>query len=440
MKKESCEICKSLLGNIPVIPYDGLGSPYYKYNSPVDGKIAIVAANAFIGTDYAPEDSVFKDIQQCGFNAVNIFHSMTDFDKVLDAVENNGLKALVFHSHLLNTSTSIDDAEAYKRCANTIKWNKDNPAIGGWYFKDVPSYNELIAKGGRSLWEFYDIIKKEDPEHLVQITLSGVPDSTSMDGHTYQEYMDAYQINYLPALWTYDLNPYSVRNGISTVDYDSFYLDLDRYSFRSRILQRPFWAYCPSQGMKSSVIEIPSPTIAYLRFAAFSALGYGAQGIVYSNYRKSDDTSNTKYFDAPIDRIGTHTNTWGYVQQVNKEIAAFNEIFFGCQQLNCLHTVNQYEGTCLLAENCTFGPFSKIESEAGCMGIQISHLNTNGNDYIVMVNHDVEKNQKIKLNKEYFTVKRLTISSSSGRIMETEVSAYSELTLAPGGYAIFKFY
>lgn len=94
----------------------------------------------------------------------------------------------------------------------------------------------------------------------------------------------------------------------------------------------------------------------------------------------------------------------------------------------------------MLDNNCTFGPFSKIESEEGGMGIQISHLNTNGVDYIVIVNHDVEKTQKIKLTKEYFTVKQLTIAASGDGLTETEIPALSEYTISAGGYLIFKFY
>lgn len=455
---ETTEVCARGKGHliganpIPLILNDKFDfkNPYYPYHPPVEGTIAIVAASPYLGHN-VPSENELQLIKECGFNTINIFPHYSKISEALSVINKVGLKALLFHSHLFNSDDTITDKEAFDRCRNTVADFKSHPGLGGWTLPDQPSYDQLAAiyessdseteTHPRCLLKFYDIIKKEDPAHLIHINLVGSPVSKFMDGHNYHQYMNVYQRNFRPGLWSYDLYPISEKNGKIEVERNRFYLDFELYALRSRLFHRPFWAYCQSQGFITEAVSRPNPKEEYLRYEAFSALGYGAQGIVYWTYHQREDTLEESFLSAPVDLNGNTTPIWDAVKHVNEEIDLFNDIFFGCQLIDCKHTVKKYDGTCILPENTTFGPFTKVLTDEG-LGIQISHLNTKGQDYIVIVNHDVEKEQTIKLTRPSLqNVIKYDLHRSESEVKreEVEIGDYSEHSLTPGGYIIFKW-
>lgn len=446
----ACDARRTELGTVPVLKTSEYESPYYKYNSPVPGKIVILASSVYID-DNIPSQSVLDEVKECGFNlfVISGLSYSREISDALNRANYTGLKALVSHSHIYRPSSEYSEERADELCEETVKKYMNHPSFGGWSYPDEPKYSEMSSNGPRSLKHYYDIVKRFDPDHVVHMNLVGGVVEKFTQGHSYNQYMDIYQTQFLPALWSYDVYPMETKDGKLKVARDHFYKTFEIYALRQRMLNRPFWTYCQSVGFHTlnsnnqiSFIH-PNPKQEYLRYEAFSALGYGAQGIVYWTYHqrhnKTNDEGVTTIFDsAPIDLNGNRTDIWGDVQTINKEISTFNDIFFDTRLIDCKHTVNQYEGTCLLKKGATFGPFRNIESEEGGMGVQISHLSTNGKDYIVVVNHDVENEQTITLEKSYYKVFKL-VPDGKGGYTEEEIDTFSSHKLSEGGYLIFRF-
>ena len=70
---------------------------------------------------------------------------------------------------------------------------------------------------------------------------------------------------------------------------------------------------------KASWIECPPAKEEYLRFEAFSALGYGAQGIVYWTLGQRKSSPHETYTTALINLKGEKTAAWYVAKKVNLE-------------------------------------------------------------------------------------------------------------------------
>ncbi|MGN0237033.1 MAG: hypothetical protein ACI4AK_02955 [Lepagella sp.] len=220
-----------------------------------------------------------------------------------------------------------------------------------------------------------------------------------------------------------------------------------------------------------------------MRFEAFSALAYGAQGIVYWQYRihgcdsgkldtlipvlpspvsqnsvsnsENGSTQNDQYTqEAPIDINGNQTPIWDMVRTVNEEILKYDYIFYNC---NVIEHKLCPEGVII---DVNFGCLRRLASYG--KGVLISHIKTeieniNGQKslrkFIVIVSSDPFNSQEIELyyhlsplNSRSKTYKILQIFpsslvdfvSSSDDDYQANVS-YAHISLEPGGFAIIEY-
>ena len=124
-----------------------------------------------------------------------------------------------------------------------------------------------------------------------------------------------------------------------------FYEDLEASSRIASLTHRPFWAYCMSMSHQLSYDETsgegvlyPEATLGSLRFEAFSALAYGAQGIIYWTYCQI--YNDAIHYSALINQQGEKSESWYYAKQVNGEIKALTDVFLGCTLMRVRHTGN----------------------------------------------------------------------------------------------------
>ena len=114
---------------------------------------------------------------------------------------------------------------------------------------------------------------------------------------------------------------------------------------------------------------------SYLRYEAFTALAYGAQGIVYWTYGQRIPTPQEDYQSALVNLNGKKTATWYAAKKVNAEIRKFNNIFYGCEMKMVRHTGDKiYAGTQALSGE--IGPFKSLAS--GGAGVVVSYIENNG--------------------------------------------------------------
>ena len=364
-----------LLTLLQSIKAQTVNAPFF---NPTPGEITLMASTP-IPDGQDPTVQAYQDVVNCGFNLVVTSGSPDYFLKQFELIKDLNLKFLVNSPVLLTPKRP-----------EFIKSLKDNPKLGGWQLKDEPSYASWP-----DLSKEYHNFLDEVPGKLVMINLVGelVKFFTGPSAGI-TSYLEDFQNNFHPQLWSYDFYPIIIKKGDLIVQYDQFYSDLEDFSKISRQTERPFWAFCETMQYETKSYSRPAATEPYLKFEAYNALAYGAQGIVYWTYgqRKSNDVET--YLSALVNMDGKKTRAWYAAQKVNSQIKKFNDIFYQCNVKEVRHTGDRiYKGTKKLSG--AFGPFSMVRS--GEAGVVVSLIENNEETYVVIVNRDVFNKQKVTL-------------------------------------------
>ncbi len=459
-------------------------------------------------------------------------------EEALKICQRLGLK-LISNSPILNFNRKLklDDTMKYKLewPASFVKAFHKKSALVGWQLKDEPlclnwhdeytvtDYNnrtEEVFRPTPDMEDLRDNHKKvmqaieevnnpenENQESNDKTTLSGgsfLKESSQEvnklvfmnlaysfdkqwigDSPSYSAYLDEYISTFHPSVLSYDYYPIdctidSAGNVLNiNVNTDVFYGALEVFSQKSKQYDIPFWAHCLCLKHRTSGRVYPYPTVGMMRFEAFSALAYGAQGIVYWNYRihgydtgkvstihpgtltsnsmSKESGSGTQSTqdeiypqEAPIDINGNQTPIWDMVRTVNAEIIKFGGIFYNCNVTNHFLTngdSNTFEG---------YGCVNRVVAYGA--GVLVSHIeNEYVNDqgrtvkrrFVVVVSSDPLNSQDIDL---YYAL------NSKGNLLydykptyppqttlgpefrEVGQSKFDHLTLDPGGYAIREYF
>lgn len=341
--------------------------------------------------------------------------------------------------------------------------------------RDEPFYEEIIgeeettAEGSlseNSLWYQYYYMMKPDPDYLVYINLVaggerlGDPSGTEDDDVNFEIYLQAYQNNFKPSMFSYDIYPISevsnliyqgvpdmLRNdpeGKMIFNYkDVFYKRLETVSNMSNAVNRPFYAFC--LGMSMIHFESRDKSMRgialeqYLRFEAFSALAYGAKGIVYWRYATPPNSDTESYFSALLNRNNDKTATWHYAQKVNAEIQKYSDIFLN-GTVQFVGRTNNYNFMVSLLKNITiYANTINATSERETDGrFLISNITVGNQTYLLVVNSSPFDYLSIIIFTKELSVLELTPVTSTGEGNHYLALGYNTRILPPGGYRIFR--
>lgn len=394
-----------------------------EYINPTPGRISIIGSTPIPDGLNLTQDA-FAAFAECGFNA-GLFNvqSLIDFNEIYNVASKCGVEVIPSSFKLRNDS-----------CENFVSHFKNNYSFRCWNYIDEPHFDKL-----KEVKKNYDIIKRIDPTKLVMINLIGSPMRQFVGPCTNMtSYLDTIQRIFSPQVWCYDYYPMYVEDGLVKAYKERFYSNLEVFSSVSRKTGVPFWTYLQSMAIKNYAIERPVSTGAYLRYVAFSALGYGAQGILYWTYGQRFNNQYESYSSALVNLDGKKTSAWYDAKQVNHEIIALNKVFFNSRLIDCRHTGDDlYENTKKFVGE--FGPLRHLIG--GNEGVQVSHLKTNGNDYILIVSHDPFNSQTLRLNfKSDVYVEEISVDSLNDySLKRNPVNGLQKRVLAPGGYLVFKW-
>lgn len=388
-------------------------------------KIALVATTP-IPDNCKPNKELFKQVRECGFDiAFGYVGGESSMDAMIEASNGTGIKLMPASSILRSD-----------KCGAFVSKYKGNPSIVGWDFVDEPKYENLDK-----LRKYYQVIKNCNPNFLIYISLIGVPNKSCIGPNTsYAEYLDDIEKIFNPDVWAYDLYPIYEKNRKLHVKYEDFYRDLELFSQKSKETGQPFWSYCQSMAVKfANGASMPAATVPYLRFEAFSALAYGAQGLVYWTYGQRLNQKNETYLSALVDLDGNKTPAWYAAQQVNNEINALNFVFYKSELVDCRHTGDAIYGD---AKRLTgaMGPLNRITT--GSSGVIVSHLITGGKNYLVIVSRDPFGAQTVRLNFRSdcdVAEIRPIVGEKGNDVSREKVSGNVRKRLDAGGYAIYQW-
>ena len=243
------------------------------------------------------------------------------------------------------------------------------------------------------------------------------------------------------------------------IEYNSFFYYLSAFARRSARTGRPFWAYCMclahkigrnllSLDLASRVIERyqPAPTAGMLRFEAFGALAFGAQGIVYWSYGAFTDSYGMTFKEAPLMNDLSRSPVWYNCQTVNREIAAFNDVFLGCRFVKAAVVGSQFpDGFTGVPDISSLSleandPFAQATfSPRSGASVLITHVIKDRYPWIICVNLNPFGTQTVDVHMRH-TQGYLFRQFVDGGIREVIVNLWNSskdetrtFTLAPGG-------
>lgn len=400
--------------------------------TPSTKEFPVVAVVVF-NSQYGPQKDVIQGVSECGFNLCMQITNAEYTRSMLDCLKDINLK---FIPGDLTLITSNSDTHWQEEMRGYINEFKDNTKIAGWCLYDEPKWNQL-----RKLKQRYDVLRKIDDSHFVSINFVGeMQKNFTGPCHTLPAYLDSIQEIFSTSLdvWSSDCYPLWIRNGQLEVRYKVFFDNLAAFSAKSKATGIPMWTYCQSMHCDIGGHHVlPEASVPYLSFSAFSALAYGSQGIAYWTYSMKPSSPAETYLSALVDLDGNKTPAWYAAQSVNRQIRALTPVFLGATMEEVRHSGNiPLKDMRPFISN--FGPIDRLTN--GDKGVLVSHLSNDGKDYIVIVNHDVQEKQNIRLKfkREFSKITEIRASVSGKMIRET-VSGLQKFTLPPGGYIIYQW-
>lgn len=389
----------------------------------------------------------------------------------------------------ISTNTKIILNNGYFRQNPVNDWVSGlYEGLGGISLKDEPTYYEMIddvpkidenGKEIETLQQRYRYLMEQKLPCIVYINLVGGPEEIFMPENVdnedeeestneskeakYIKYIETFQEFYKPAYFSYDLypiseyspllyagilSPISKQEGEMSVDYNRFYRDLEIFASLSMAHRRPFWAFCQSQSYMSGKSHKFKPMAKeeYLRFEAFSALAYGAQGIIYWAYptrqtNRQEDKEGKEimietYFTALLDRKGRKTASWYYAQKINFEIHRYKDCFLDAEvmsrnEIKDSEIFSYKDARCSLDIN-----ISKVSAN----GILISRILAKIGMVLVVMSRDVLNYQEITIKVNINDIMELTPETSTSEGHKLLSMGEYKRILIPGGYRIFKLW
>lgn len=350
-------------------------------------------------------------------------------------------------------------------------------SFGGIYLQDEPKLSELTPRfpinGSTNLSDYDNINGKYyclsnryrivqtllSSEKVIIVNLIGMHDvQTFLENKGYENYLNAFSdilgaVSY-PYLWSYDIYPITEsnylleqnyhyynealipdlsKNGEVSVRYNEFYKDLQLFHQNTSSKGSIFWTYVQSMEFMAGKYYHPIANEQYLRFAIFSSLAMGCQGIMYWTYHQRPNQTNELYLSAALDREGNKTPVWFYAQKINSEIRKYNYIFRNCKLEEWYLTYNKGSVT---TDTSDMGLLVKLGQNG--LGVLATRISNGNKEYIIIVNADITDYQDIKLYFNYNDeiIRELTIDDEEYQPVE---STTLSRTLKPGGYIIFGY-
>jgi hypothetical protein len=225
----------------------------------------------------------------------------------LDMVHAAGLQAIVSDARVSQYDwRQVDPAQARDQVRSLVAEVGQHPAVFGYYLKDEPCADEFPGLGTVA-----SLVREYAPGKWPYINL--FPDyanARQLGAPSYQAHLDAFIQHCQPPIISYDNYSLMEREDVRP----QYWTNLAAVSATAQRHGVPFWNIV----LTVAHFQYRELTAADARFQAFTTLAYGGRGLSYFTYF-APQIGN--YRMAPVDQFGTETATWGYLQQVNRQIA-----------------------------------------------------------------------------------------------------------------------
>jgi hypothetical protein len=370
----------------PILPWDKVYDQSKPLRSTKNGIQSIAECNFTVAGFVRPED-----LPQC---------------------EKLGLAAILAPS--LNWK-KLQDEEIDGRVKQMVEATAKSRTVLGYFIMDEPGVTSFPMLG-----KIVAAVKKYAPGKLAYINLFpsyatvGAPDRSQLGTTTYTEYLERFVTKVKPQFLSYD--DYMVQYSDDMQEQKRaaiYYTDLLEIRRVSQRYGLPFWNIVSCTQIRPPT-AIPSP--ANLAFQAYTTLAAGGRGVSWYKYYQDG------YAYAPIDNAGEKTETWRYLQVVNRQVKVLGPIMNHLRSTGVFFTspppvksLPPLPGRIIKTVQSKASPRGIVKAEPPVMVGEF--IDDKGVDFVMIVNLSLEKSTNIKLEtvKPYKT--KQVLSSEDGRLL-----------------------
>lgn len=377
------------------------------YRNPVSPEFPILAWYSIL-PDSAQTRERYDELREAGFNiSYSTFTGNKQIERALAAAEGSGVKLIV------------GSAPLYSDTRATVDLFRDNEVVAGWFLRDEP-----VAAGFEDLGKFRDRIYDADSSRLMYLNLLPVMVPAEELGTVdYEDYVERFVERVRLPLISYDFYPIVRDDSTGQVYWrEPHFENLEIVSRVARRHNMPFWAFC----LSTAHHPYPVPSDSHMRFEAFTALAYGAQGIQYFTYWQPA-SKRWDFHHAPIDETGKRTDVYYMVKNLNREIQALAPVFLGAEVDDVSFIGRVPKGTKAL-EVLPEG-FGTVSVDGP--GVLVSQFHNGDKRYVMFVSLDIDHSQTLAVDLPYATRQILPDGTTS--------TAPQKNVLVPGGYYLVRY-
>lgn len=384
-----------------------------------------IAAWKTFTVNTVPTDQEFSWVKEARINIVSeAIRDSAMISKVASKVADHNLK-LVFASDYIGNINHVP---------SIVNRFKGHPGVLGYMIKDEPKVTDFQFCADRN-----EIIRNLDPQALGYVNLWPATNDFSND---YSKYLDDFIALVKPKVLSVDIYPIRSEPDSTFHTYTRYYETYEILNKKSKQYNLP-WMACIAS---TDINDIKKPDLSNMRFATFTALAYGVQGICWWTYQLPPNTENTTFLNAPIVN-GKRTQAWYDMKKINEEIQRYKDVFLDCKIVGVAlvdtvrsssssYKVNRINTTPLympLDGGQTLEVHWIGQNTAYTKGYVVSQIRNNGHEYLVIVSQDWEHHQYIR-----FKLKGTCIFMNPDGT-ETELQPpYYVKKVPAGGYLILR--
>ncbi len=255
-----------------------------------------------------PDQEIFDDMAEAGITIAGF----TSSTKCLDKLQKAGLYTFACHkipseAFWNEEGKSPDEAAIRKGIRDTIEFYGKHPAIAGYLLQDEPT-----AKRFPVLAIAAEEIQKAQPGMRPYINLNpNYAPADYLGAPTWKEYAERYMDEVKPPILGYDF--YALFEDPNEPLRPGYWAQLAECREVALAKGVPMETCLLSVG--HLLYRIPSENDLF--FEVYSALLYGAKGILYFTYF---DPGLANYRHSPVDAYGNRTETWYAMRTVNNSV------------------------------------------------------------------------------------------------------------------------
>jgi len=328
-----------------------------------------------------------ESIAACHFNLAGFV-----FPKDLPKCEALGLGALVLPSENQFTSftytrqwRSLSDQEIDRRVKAMVEAAGSSPAVVGYFIMDEPGVLDFPALG-----KAVAAVKKYAPGKLAYINLFpdyatiGAPNTSQLGTTSYTEYLERFVAEVKPQVISYDNYMVEISNDLTNpakaISYFRNLLEVRRVAQKHQL---PFLNIVTANQIRP--YSTP-PSVANLQLQTYTTLAAGYRGITWFTYYQRG------YHYAPIDSAGRKTQTWYWLQEINRQVATLAPVMSG------LRSTGVFFSAPAPAPVLPLLPGASVESVTCAAPVMVGEFEgAGGARYAMVVNLSLEKSAKFQL-------------------------------------------